>query len=58
LKAIVLSSLGGNADNLPWILAYKKPAFKVDVNALRVPREVWQTIRAAGSGWEKGARQI
>ena len=53
VKAVVLSSLGDNADNLPWMLAYKKTAFKVDANALRVPREVRQAIRAAKSSLEK-----
>jgi hypothetical protein len=53
VKAVVLSSLGDNADNLPWMLAYKKTAFKVDANALRVPREVRQAIRAAKSNLEK-----
>jgi len=53
VKAVVLSSLGGNADNLPWMLAYKKTAFKVDVNALRIPREARQAIRAAKSRLEK-----
>jgi hypothetical protein len=43
---------------MPWMLAYKKTAFKVDANALRVPREVRQAIRAAKSRLEKGARQI
>jgi hypothetical protein len=52
-KSVVLSSLGNNADNLPWMLAYKKTAFKVDVNALSVPREVRQAIRAAKSRLEK-----
>jgi hypothetical protein len=58
LKAVVLSSLGDSADNLPWMLAYKKTAFGVDVNALSVPREVRQAIRVAKSKLEKGARQI
>ncbi len=58
MKVVVLSSLGGNADNLPWMLAYKKTAFKLDANALRVPREVRQAIRAAGTRLEKGARRI
>ena len=58
-KAVVLSSLGDNAEKLPWMLAYKKTAFKVDANALRVPREVRQTIRAAETRLEKrGARRI
>jgi hypothetical protein len=50
---VVLSSLGGNAEKLPWMLAYKKTAFKVDTNALRVPREVRQAIRAAETRLEK-----
>jgi energy-coupling factor transporter ATP-binding protein EcfA2 len=53
LKAVVLSSLGDNADNLPWMLAYKKTAFKVDASTLRVPREVRRTIRAAESRLKK-----
>ncbi len=53
MKVVVLSSLGGNADNLPWMLAYKKTAFKLDANALRVPREVRQAIRAAETRLEK-----
>ena len=53
VKAVVLSSLGGNAEKLPWMLAYKKTAFKVDANALRVPREVRQAIRSAESRLEK-----
>ena len=53
VKAVVLSSLGDNADNLPWMLAYKKTAFKVDAKALRMPREVRQAIRAAKSRLEK-----
>jgi len=53
VKAVVLSSLGDNAEKLPWMLAYKKTAFKVDVNALRVPREARQAIRAAKSRLEK-----
>jgi len=52
-KAVVLSSLGGHADNLPWMLAYKKTAFKVDASALRAPQEVRRAIRAAESGLEK-----
>jgi hypothetical protein len=51
MKAVVLSPLGGCADNLPWMLAREKTAavFKADADALRVPREVRQAIRTAES---------
>jgi hypothetical protein len=38
---------------MPWMLAYKKTAFKVDANALSAPREVRQAIRAAKNRLEK-----
>jgi hypothetical protein len=53
VKAVVLLSLGDNAEKLPWMLAYKKTAFKVDANALSAPREVRQAIRAAKSRLDK-----
>jgi hypothetical protein len=54
VKAVVLSPLGGNADNLPWMLTYRKTTLKVDVDTLRVPREVRQAICAVKSRSEKG----